>query len=86
MNSSFTEKEAMEKQNGWSWGRRQRDTWKMDVSMELKRSMEEELMAAKNAGSDVDRLIMTQLLAQVRETGPTNAFKALASIEVCFVY
>lgn len=45
--------------------------------------MQEELLAARKAGNDVDRLVMKELLARVRDSGPNTAFKALASIEVC---
>lgn len=44
--------------------------------------MQEELSAWRDAGGDVDRLVMKALLARVQDSGPNTAFKALASIEV----
>lgn len=48
----------------------------------LEKRMHKELVAAKEAGGDVDRLVMERLLAGVRDSGPNTAYKALASIEV----
>lgn len=48
----------------------------------LEKRMQRELVAAKEAGGDVDRLVMKRLLAGVRDSGPNTAYKALASIEV----
>ena len=79
--------DAAEKQAGWAWGRRQGAPLKRkmgwDPNKAVEQSFQKELLAEREAGRDVDRLIMTALLARVRETGPNNAFKALASIEVC---
>ncbi|CAM9868466.1 unnamed protein product, partial [Ectocarpus sp. 12 AP-2014] len=48
----------------------------------LERRMQREIIAAEEAGSDVDRLVMKRLLAGVRDSGPDTAYKALASIEL----
>lgn len=48
----------------------------------LERRMQREIIAAEEAGGDVDRLVMKRLLAGVRDSGPDTAYKALASIEV----
>lgn len=92
ISSSFSSNDIREaqneKQNGRSWGRRsggfsKREEEVRDENKEVERSMQEELLAARNAGGDVDRLVMKELLARVRVSGPNTAFKALASIEVC---
>ena len=76
------------KQNGRSWGRRQATRSKSGEEMlsgedkTLEKRMEKELIAAQEAGGDVDRLVMKKLLAGVRDSGPNTAYKALASIEV----
>lgn len=48
----------------------------------LERKMQEELSDFKRQGKDVDRLVMKELMSKVRDSGPQNAFQALASIEV----
>ncbi|CAN0262618.1 unnamed protein product, partial [Ectocarpus sp. 12 AP-2014] len=48
----------------------------------LERRMQREIIAAEEAGGDVDRLVMKRLLAGVRDSGPDTAYKALASIEL----
>lgn len=53
-----------------------------ELNKVLERRMQEELSAWRDAGGDVDRLVMKALLAKVQESGPNTAFKALASIEV----
>lgn len=76
------------KQNSRSWGRRQTARSKSGEEMlvgenkTLEQRMERELIAAQEAGGDVDRLVMKKLLAGVRDSGPNTAYKALASIEV----
>lgn len=76
------------KQNGRTWGRRQASRSKSGEEMlagedqTLEKRMEKELIAAQEAGNDVDRLVMKKLLAGVRDSGPNTAYKALASIEV----
>lgn len=76
------------KQNGRSWGRRQPPRSKSGEEMlvgedkTLEQRMQKELIAAQEAGGDVDRLVMKKLLAGVRDSGPNTAYKALASIEV----
>lgn len=85
--------EANMKQNSRSWGRRHATACssksggggeeKADGEEgALKKRMQQELDAAKEAGGDVDRLVMKSLLAGVRDSGPNTAYKALASIEV----
>lgn len=56
-----------------------------ETNKELERIMQEELSMWRDSGGDVDRLVMKALLASVRDSGPNAAFKALASIEVCYV-
>lgn len=83
------------KQNGRSsWGRRHAPPRPRSGGEEvplagedktLEMRMEEELVAAQEAGGDVDRLVMKKLLAGVRDSGPSTAYKALASIEVRWV-
>lgn len=53
-----------------------------ELNKELERKMQEELSAFKQQGKDVDRLVMKNLMARVRDSEPNIAFKALASIEV----
>lgn len=57
-----------------------------ELNKELERKMQEEIQAWRDAGGDVDRLVMKALLAKVQDSGPNTAFKALASIEVWFDY
>lgn len=76
------------KHNSKSWGRlgcsrpKAGEEMLEGEGMKLEKRMQKELEAAKEAGGDVDRLVMQRLLAGVRDSGPNTAYKALASIEV----
>ncbi|CAM9536600.1 unnamed protein product [Pylaiella littoralis] len=76
------------KHNSKSWGRlgcsrpKAGEEMLEGEGMKLEKRMQKELEAAKEAGGDVDRLVMQRLLAGVRDSGPNTAYKALASIEL----
>ena len=86
MSGSRADREVNANQNGRSCVRRQgqhpKDEDTLDTHKLVEDSLQEELMHARQAGGDVDRLVMKALLARVRESGPNSAFKALLSIEV----